>query len=49
MDDRTALLLPTTLARGLLVALCYLLVVSFVVVVLAIILGGLFLVASLLR
>jgi hypothetical protein len=42
-------LLPTTFARGLLVALCYLLVGLFVVVVLAGIVGGFFLAVSLLR
>jgi hypothetical protein len=42
-------LLPTTFGRGLLVALCYLLVGLFVVVVLAFLFGGLFLVVSLLR
>ncbi len=42
-------LLPTTFARGLLVALCYLLVGLVVVVVLAVIFGGLFLVGPVLR
>jgi hypothetical protein len=42
-------LLPTTFARGVLVALCYLLVGFFVVVVLAFLFGGVFLVVSLLR
>jgi hypothetical protein len=42
-------LLPTTFVRGILIALCYLLVVFFVVVVLGVILGGLFLVVSLQR
>jgi hypothetical protein len=49
MAGMNAAMLPTTFARGLLVALCYLLVVLFVVVVLAVIFGGLFLVYSLLR
>jgi hypothetical protein len=49
MAGMNAALLPTTFARGLLVALCYLLVVFFVFVVLALIFGGLFLVFSLLR
>jgi hypothetical protein len=42
-------LLPTTFLRGLLVALCYLLVVFFVVGVLYALFGGFFLASSLLR
>lgn len=42
-------LLPTTFARGILVSLCYLLVGLCVVVVLAVIFGGLFLVLPRLR
>jgi hypothetical protein len=49
MAGMTSALLPTTFARGFLVALCYLLVALFVVVVLAVIFGGLFLVVSPLR
>ncbi len=49
MAGMNAALLPTTFARGLLVALCYLLVLFFVFFVLAVIFGGLFLVYSLLR
>jgi len=49
MAGMNSALLPTTFAWELLVALCYLLVVFFVVVILAVICGGLFLVASLLR
>ena len=49
MAGMNSALLPTTFARGFLVALCYLLVGLFVVVVLAVIFGGLFLVGSLLR
>lgn len=49
MAGMNSALLPTTFGRGFLVALCYLLVVFFVVVILAVICGGLFLVASLLR
>jgi hypothetical protein len=44
MASMNAAWLPTTFARGLLVALCYLLVVLFVVVVLLAIFGGLYLV-----
>jgi hypothetical protein len=40
-------MLPTTFGRGLLVALCYLLVVVFVAVVLGVIFGGLFLLIKL--
>ena len=42
-------LLPTTFGRGILVSLCYLLVGWCVVVVLAVIFGGLFIVLPLLR
>jgi hypothetical protein len=49
MAGMNAALLPTTVARGLLVALCYLLVVLFVVAVLGAIFGGLFLLASFLQ
>jgi hypothetical protein len=49
MAGMNSALLPSTFARGLLIAVCYLLVVVFVVVVLAVILGGFFLVASLRR
>jgi len=49
MAGMSSALLPTTFARGLLVALCYLLVVLVVVVVLAVLFGGLLLVAPFLR
>jgi hypothetical protein len=49
MAGMNSALLPTTFGRGLLVALCYLLVGLFVVVVLAVLFGGFFLVASLRR
>jgi hypothetical protein len=49
MAGMNAAKLPTTFTRGLLVALCYFLVVLFVIVVLAVIFGGLFLVFSLVR
>jgi hypothetical protein len=49
MAGMNAAMLPTTFTRGLLVALCYLLVVLLVLVVLAVIFGGLFLIFSLLR
>jgi hypothetical protein len=42
-----AALLPTTFTRGLLVALCWLLVLLFVAVVLGVIFGGVFLAISL--
>jgi hypothetical protein len=48
MAGMNSALLPTTFSRGLSVALWYLLVVFFVVAVLAVICGGLFLAASLL-
>jgi hypothetical protein len=48
MASMNAALLPTTFTRGLLVALCWLLVLLFVVVVLAVIFGGVFLAISLL-
>ena len=49
MTAMISALLPTTIARGFLVALCYLLVALVAVVVLAVLCGGLFFVASLLR
>ena len=48
MAGMNAALLPTTFTRGLLVALCYLLVVVFVVVVLFLVIGAVVLVFSLL-
>jgi len=48
MTAMISALLPTTIARGFLVALCYLLVALVVVVVLAVIGGGPFFVAFLL-
>jgi hypothetical protein len=44
MAGMNALMLPTTFGRGILVTLCYLLVVLFVVVVLSVIFGGLYLI-----
>ncbi len=49
MAGMNSALLPTTFSRGLLVALCYLLVVLFAAAVLTALFGGLFLVVSLLR
>jgi hypothetical protein len=49
MAGMNSALLPTTFARGLLVALCYLLVGLFVVVVLAVLFGGCLLVGSIPR
>jgi hypothetical protein len=49
MAAMNSAMLPTTFTRGLLVTLCYLLVVLFVVVVLAAIFGGIFLAFSLSR
>ena len=47
MAGMNSALLPTTFGRGFLVALCYLLVVLFVVAVLAVIFGGIYLIYTL--
>jgi hypothetical protein len=47
MAGMNAALLPTTFGRGFLVALCYLLVALFVVAVLAVIFGGIYLLYTL--
>jgi hypothetical protein len=48
MAGMNAALLPTTFGRGILVALCYVVVLIFVAVVLGVLFGGLYLVATML-